>query len=48
MTHTPDRREHFNLYYIFEEDKAAHPPDGEAVERLREKLLKMLAEKNTS
>ena len=28
-------REHYNLYYLFEADKQAHPMSADAVERIR-------------
>lgn len=47
MIHTPYRREHFNLFYIIEEDKAAHPLDGDKADLIRRRLLELLSAKNT-
>lgn len=41
MSQLPDGREHFNLYHIFAEDKAAHPPDEQRMESIRRLLIKM-------
>lgn len=46
MPHPPTEKEHFNLYYIFEEDKRCHPPDNKVVEAVRIRLLKMMANKS--
>ena len=36
-------REHLNLYYLFQEDQAAHPMPAEQVERLRSYVLDAFA-----
>lgn len=47
MIRPPDGREHFNLYYIFAEDKASHPPDEKAIESLRRQLIEAFKKKKS-
>lgn len=46
MENMENRREHYNLYYIFAADKQAHPMPPEKVEKIRrnifEKSLKIV------
>lgn len=39
MTNREERREHSNLYYIFQADQKAHPPPGEKMERIKKIIL---------
>lgn len=33
------KKEHFNLYYIFLEDKKKKPPPAQAIEKIKEKIF---------
>ena len=39
MENTENRREHYNLYYIFEADKQEHPMPPEMVEKIRKNIF---------
>ncbi len=41
MTYRLPKREHFNLYYLFREDKARHPLPPGRVEEIRAKWKQM-------
>ena len=53
MESTENRREHYNLYYIFAADKQEHPMPPEMVEKIRKnifeinlKIVKLLNDEN--
>ncbi len=39
MTQTHGTREHYNLYYLFAEDQAAHPMPADRAEHLRSLVI---------
>ena len=39
MENTENRREHYNLYYIFAADKQEHPMPAEMVEKIRKNIF---------
>lgn len=39
MENTENRREHYNLYYIFAADKQEHPMPPEMVEKIRKNIF---------
>ena len=44
MEKTADRREHYNLYYIFEADRQRHEMPKNEVERIRKNIFKKFSE----
>ena len=45
MENTESRREHYNLYYIFETDKQEHPIPPEKVEEIRKNIFEKNSKK---
>ena len=45
MENTENRREHYNLYYIFETDKQEHPMPPEKVEEIRKNIFEKNSKK---
>jgi len=45
MENTESRREHYNLYYIFDADKREHPMLPEKVEEIRKNIFEKNSKK---
>jgi hypothetical protein len=45
MENAKNRREHYNLYYIFETDKQEHPMPPEKVEEIRKNIFEKNSKK---
>ena len=46
MENTENRREHYNLYYIFAADKQEHPMPPEKVEEIRKNIFEKNSKKS--